>query len=196
MPKDGPSAGVAIAAALMSLFRDKAIHQNLAMTGEVTLTGRVLPVGGVREKVLAARRAGITTVLIPRHNEKDLIELPAEVKADVTFHSVDTLDDVVPHLFPDISRRSLPSRPPRPRSSPAPAPSPTTAAAEAGEGVIRREATHGHPPCDTHNFQGGAGPRRARKPPGRRAALASRRSASSPSHVPMALVPGRNVGGA
>ena len=100
VPKDGPSAGVAIAAALMSLFRHRAIHQEMAMTGEVTLTGRVLPVGGVREKVLAARRAGITTVLIPRHNEKDLIELPAEVKADVTFHSIDTLDDVVGHLFP------------------------------------------------------------------------------------------------
>ena len=100
VPKDGPSAGVAISAALMSLFRGTAIHQNLAMTGEVTLTGRVLPVGGVREKVLAARRAGITTILIPRHNEKDLIELPAEVKADVTFHTVDTLDDVVDYLFP------------------------------------------------------------------------------------------------
>ncbi len=100
VPKDGPSAGVAISAALMSLFRKKAIHQNLAMTGEVTLTGRVLPVGGVREKVLAARRAGITKILIPRHNEKDLIELPAEVKADVSFHSVDTLDDVIEHLFP------------------------------------------------------------------------------------------------
>ncbi|AGA27409.1 ATP-dependent protease La [Singulisphaera acidiphila DSM 18658] len=100
VPKDGPSAGVAISAALMSLVRKKAIHQNLAMTGEVTLTGRVLPVGGVREKILAARRAGILAVLIPRHNEKDLIELPAEVKADMTFHSVDTLDDVVPRLFP------------------------------------------------------------------------------------------------
>ncbi|SIO59296.1 ATP-dependent Lon protease [Singulisphaera sp. GP187] len=100
VPKDGPSAGVAISAALMSLVRKKAIHQNLAMTGEVTLTGRVLPVGGVREKILAARRAGILAVLIPRHNEKDLIELPAEVKADMTFHSVDTLDDVVPKLFP------------------------------------------------------------------------------------------------
>ena len=100
VPKDGPSAGVAISAALMSLFRNRAIHQEMAMTGEVTLTGRVLPVGGVREKVLAARRAGITTVLIPRHNEKDLVELPAEVKADVTFHSVDTLDDVMHLLFP------------------------------------------------------------------------------------------------
>ena len=104
VPKDGPSAGVAIAAALMSLFRRKSIHQNLAMTGEVTLTGRVLPVGGVREKVLAARRAGIQTVLIPRHNEKDLAELPAEVKADVTFHLIDTLDDVVPYLFPDQTK--------------------------------------------------------------------------------------------
>jgi ATP-dependent Lon protease len=99
VPKDGPSAGVAIAAALISMFRNQAIHRNLAMTGEVTLTGRVLPVGGVREKVLAARRAGITTVLLPRHNEKDLIELPPEVKSDVVFHSIDTLDDVVAHLF-------------------------------------------------------------------------------------------------
>ena len=110
VPKDGPSAGVAISAALMSLFRDRAIHQELAMTGEVTLTGRVLPVGGVREKVLAARRAGITTVLIPRHNEKDLVELPEEVKADVTFHAVDTLDDVVAHLFPPEPKTKV-SRP-------------------------------------------------------------------------------------
>src|SRR5262249_3379538 len=77
VPKDGPSAGVAIAAALISLFRREAIHRNLAMTGELTLTGRVLPVGGVREKILAARRAGITTVLIPRHHEKHLVPLPA-----------------------------------------------------------------------------------------------------------------------
>jgi len=69
------------------------------MTGEVTLTGRVLPVGGVREKILAARRAGIKTVLIPRHNEKDLVEIPAEVKSDVTLRAIDTLDDVVGQLF-------------------------------------------------------------------------------------------------
>jgi ATP-dependent Lon protease len=99
VPKDGPSAGVAIAAALISLFRDKAILPNLAMTGEVTLTGRVLPVGGVREKILAARRAGIETVLLPRHNEKDVVDIPAEVKADLTLRFVDTLDDVVPRLF-------------------------------------------------------------------------------------------------
>jgi ATP-dependent Lon protease len=99
VPKDGPSAGVAIAAALISLFRKTPIQSNLAMTGEVTLTGRVLPVGGVREKILAARRAGIKKVLIPRHNEKDLVEIPAEVKADLALQLVDTLDDVVPRLF-------------------------------------------------------------------------------------------------
>jgi len=99
VPKDGPSAGVAIAAALISLFRDTPIRPNLAMTGEVTLTGRVLPVGGVREKILAARRAGIQVVLLPRHNEKDLVDIPAEVKADLTLRLVDTLDDVVPRLF-------------------------------------------------------------------------------------------------
>ena len=122
VPKDGPSAGVAISAALISLFSDRAIHQELAMTGEVTLTGRVLPVGGVKEKVLAARRAGITTVLIPRHNEKDLIELPAEVKADVTFHAVDTLEDVVKLLFPPEASQPSASKPqagrPRPKDAP------------------------------------------------------------------------------
>ncbi len=99
VPKDGPSAGVAIAAALISLFRGTPIQTNLAMTGEVTLTGRVLPVGGVREKILAARRAGIKVVLLPRHNEKDLIDIPAEVKADIAVRLVDTLDDVVAKLF-------------------------------------------------------------------------------------------------
>jgi ATP-dependent Lon protease len=99
VPKDGPSAGVAIAAALISLFRNRPIHPTLAMTGEVTLTGRVLPVGGVREKLLAARRAGIKTVLLPHHNEKDLVEIPSEVRSDLTVRFVETLDDVVPQLF-------------------------------------------------------------------------------------------------
>jgi ATP-dependent Lon protease len=110
VPKDGPSAGVAIAAALISLFRGTPVQPDLAMTGEVTLTGRVLPVGGVREKILAARRAGIKSVLIPRHNEKDLVEIPAEVKADLSFHLVDTLDDVVPKLFERLPRRPEPRR--------------------------------------------------------------------------------------
>jgi ATP-dependent Lon protease len=119
VPKDGPSAGVAIAAALISLFRNQPIRANLAMTGEVTLTGRVLPVGGVREKILAARRAGIETVLLPRHNEKDLVDIPAEVKADLTLRFVDTLDDVVPRLFEVRSRPS--SAHPRAIGNPVPA---------------------------------------------------------------------------
>ena len=142
VPKDGPSAGVAIAAALMSLFRDKAIHQNLAMTGEVTLTGRVLPVGGVREKVLAARRAGITTVLIPRHNEKDLVELPAEVKADVTFHLIDTLDDVVPYLFPATTRKQSKASPPRAKLPPS-APRPPSPRQDAARPPTSRSAVPG-----------------------------------------------------
>ena len=107
VPKDGPSAGVAITSALISYFRNLPIVPNLAMTGEVTLTGRVLPVGGVREKILAARRAGIKVVLLPRHNEKDLVDIPAEVKADLTLRLVDTLSDVVPYLFP---ARSSPAK--------------------------------------------------------------------------------------
>ena len=99
VPKDGPSAGVAISAALISLFRKTAIRTGLAMTGEVTLTGRVLPVGGIREKILAARRAGIEEVIIPRHNEKDLEELPAEVRDKISVHLIDTLADAVDYLF-------------------------------------------------------------------------------------------------
>jgi ATP-dependent Lon protease len=110
VPKDGPSAGVAIAAALISLFRDQAIRPELAMTGEVTLTGRVLPVGGIREKVLAARRAGLKDILIPRHNEKDLAELPADVKADLRFHVVATLDEVIAQLFTAPAARRRPAK--------------------------------------------------------------------------------------
>ena len=106
VPKDGPSAGVAIAAALLSLFRNVPIQQELAMTGELTLTGRILPVGGVKEKILAARRAGILSVILPRHNEKDLVELPAEVRADLTFRGVETLADVVPLLFEGLKPKA------------------------------------------------------------------------------------------
>jgi ATP-dependent Lon protease len=120
VPKDGPSAGVAIAAALISLFRDTAIVPDLAMTGEVTLTGRVLPVGGVREKILAARRAGIKVVLLPRHNEKDLVDIPAEVKADLTLRLVDTLDDVVFRLFATAPRTRTTDTHPQTVQKPAP----------------------------------------------------------------------------
>jgi ATP-dependent Lon protease len=120
VPKDGPSAGVAITAALISFFRNIPIVPNLAMTGEVTLTGRVLPVGGVREKILGARRAGIQLVILPRHNEKDLVDIPPEVKADVTVRLVDTLSDVVPYLFesPASSASTSAQRPPLEKPAP------------------------------------------------------------------------------
>ena len=100
VPKDGPSAGVAIAASLVSLLNEKPVRGDVAMTGEVTLTGRVLPVGGIREKVLAARRAGIHHVLLPIQNQKDLVDLPKEVKADMSFDFVESIDDVISQLFP------------------------------------------------------------------------------------------------
>src|SRR5205807_1936541 len=85
IPKDGPSAGVALVAALASLLTGRIVRSDVAMTGEITLRGKVLPIGGVKEKVLGARRAGITTVILPRRNENDLEDLPVELREQLTF---------------------------------------------------------------------------------------------------------------
>jgi ATP-dependent Lon protease len=95
IPKDGPSAGVTMLTALTSLLTNKIIHKNLAMTGEITLRGQVLPVGGVKEKVLAAHRAGIKTLIIPLSNEKDLVDIPKKIQKDIRFHFVDKMKDVL-----------------------------------------------------------------------------------------------------
>ena len=95
IPKDGPSAGVTIATAILSAARNTAIRQDVAMTGEITLSGLVLPVGGIREKALAARRFGIKTMILPALNEPDLAELPEEVRREMTFVPVETLEQVV-----------------------------------------------------------------------------------------------------
>lgn len=102
--KDGPSAGVALTASLLSLARGKPLRANLAMTGEITLTGRILAVGGIREKLLAARRENIDTVILPYQNEKDIEELPREIKNDVTLIFVRQMDEVIPHLFSNEPR--------------------------------------------------------------------------------------------
>ncbi len=94
-PKDGPSAGVTIFTALASLVTGRAVDPTIAMTGEVTLSGAVLPVGGIKEKVLAAHRAGIKTVILPRENERDLEDVPEEVRRELAFVAVDTIDDVL-----------------------------------------------------------------------------------------------------
>jgi ATP-dependent Lon protease len=94
IPKDGPSAGIAIATAIVSVLTQVPVRRDVAMTGEITLRGRVLPIGGVKEKLLAAHRAGITIVVLPKENAKDLVELPSDVKEALTIHTVDSVDDV------------------------------------------------------------------------------------------------------
>ena len=95
IPKDGPSAGVTMLTALTSLLTNKTIHKNLAMTGEITLRGQVLPVGGIKEKVLAAHRFGIKTLIMPRSNEKDLVDIPKKIQKEISFHFVDKMKDVL-----------------------------------------------------------------------------------------------------
>jgi ATP-dependent Lon protease len=95
IPKDGPSAGVTMLTSLVSLLTNSKIRKDLAMTGEITLRGQVLPVGGIKEKMLAAHRAGIKTIIMPKGNEKDLLDLPDKVKNDLAFHFVEKMMDVV-----------------------------------------------------------------------------------------------------
>jgi ATP-dependent Lon protease len=95
IPKDGPSAGVSIATALASEMSGRPVRKDIAMTGEITLRGRVLPIGGVKEKVLGALRAGITTIILPKENEADLEDVPEEARAKLKFHFAETLEDVL-----------------------------------------------------------------------------------------------------
>jgi ATP-dependent Lon protease len=95
IPKDGPSAGITMTTALASLLANRPVKHTVGMTGEVTLQGRVLPIGGLKQKVLAAHAAGLTDVIIPERNRADLDDVPAEVKEQLTFHPVMTLDEVL-----------------------------------------------------------------------------------------------------
>jgi ATP-dependent Lon protease len=95
VPKDGPSAGVTMTTALVSLLTDRPVRAEVGMTGEVTLQGRVLPIGGVKQKVLAAHRAGLTEVVLPRRNGPDLEDVPERVRAVMTFHLVDDVHEVL-----------------------------------------------------------------------------------------------------
>jgi ATP-dependent Lon protease len=105
IPKDGPSAGITMATALASIYTGAAVRNDTAMTGEITLTGLVLPIGGVKEKVLAARRADIRRVILPASNEKDLRELPENIRAEMEFILVERIEDVFAAAIPDLAAR-------------------------------------------------------------------------------------------
>jgi ATP-dependent Lon protease len=102
VPKDGPSAGITMATALASAYSGKPVKADLAMTGEITLSGLVLPVGGIKEKLLAAHRAGMKQVIVPRENEADLAKLPKSVREDLDITLVDKLEEVIAVAIPEL----------------------------------------------------------------------------------------------
>ncbi len=115
VPKDGPSAGITMATAIASLVRGEPVSDEVGMTGEITLTGQVLPIGGIREKALAAQRAGLKRVILPRDNEPDLQELPAETKRELEFVLVDSIDQVFDAAFdgkPSTRAKPVPEKQP------------------------------------------------------------------------------------
>ncbi|MHB8155901.1 MAG: endopeptidase La [Desulfocucumaceae bacterium] len=113
IPKDGPSAGVTLAASLVSLLSNRPVKNFLAMTGEITLRGKVMPVGGIKEKVIAAQRAGIREVIIPKQNQKDLEEVPDYVKKKLQFHYAETVDQVMKLAFEDRRQKKVGVQPQR-----------------------------------------------------------------------------------
>jgi ATP-dependent Lon protease len=110
IPKDGPSAGITMATALISAFTGREVYRTVGMTGEVTLRGRVLPVGGVREKVLAAHRSGLKTVILPKRNLKDLIDVPKRARNELNIQAVEHMDEVL-----QIALAPMEPKPPHPR---------------------------------------------------------------------------------
>jgi len=100
IPKDGPSAGITLATALYSAISGRMVKKGFAMTGEITLRGRVLPIGGLKEKALAAVRAGLSHIIIPAENVKDLMKIPKDIRKTIKFHPVKSMDDILPLVFP------------------------------------------------------------------------------------------------
>jgi ATP-dependent Lon protease len=114
-PKDGPSAGVTMATALVSLISGRPVRADVGMTGEITLRGQVLPVGGIKEKVIAAHRSDLKTVILPRRNEADLEDLPDEVRQAIQFVFVDTVDEVLDSALEPAPRRKNTNKKAKPK---------------------------------------------------------------------------------
>ena len=105
MPKDGPSAGVTMFTALVSLLTGSRVRHDVAMTGEITLRGRVLPVGGIKEKVLAAHRAGIKRIIMPERNQKDMVDVPEQAKNEMEFFFVKKMDELLPLALTEMPEK-------------------------------------------------------------------------------------------
>jgi ATP-dependent Lon protease len=138
VPKDGPSAGVTLFTVVASLLLNAPVRTDVAMTGEISLRGRVLPVGGIKEKMLAAHRAGIKTVILPKRNERDLDEVPKEVREALQFHLISSMDEILPlALLPPLPEEEAPKKP---------NPDPDDDEPEAAAGLRRRPRASPPPP--------------------------------------------------
>jgi ATP-dependent Lon protease len=141
VPKDGPSAGVAMYTALASLLLNRPVRHDIAMTGEITLRGLVLPIGGLKEKTLAAKRAGIRQVIVPRRNQKDMPDIPEEVRRTLQFHFVEHVDEAMElaltPLKPErhVKRKATSPRRPRAKAAAAPEARQSRSVAEGGRSV-------------------------------------------------------------
>ena len=111
IPKDGPSAGITMATAIASRVTERPVRSDTAMTGEITLTGMVLPIGGLKEKALAAQRAGINRLIVPRRNERDIDDIPEPLRKKMKFTFVDSVDEVLEAALQKRPRRSRPAQP-------------------------------------------------------------------------------------
>jgi ATP-dependent Lon protease len=126
IPKDGPSAGITIGSAILSVLTGKPINRRVAMTGEITLRGDVMPIGGLKEKALAAKLAGVHTVIIPKLNRRDLSEIPATITDGLTFHFVDHMDEVLKLALIDGEPPAEPAAPATPATLPSEQPQTAT----------------------------------------------------------------------